>query len=253
MQKEHPDYEEWFDYPWIHHGLPSKTSVAQIWHFEPERKRTLPVFIRISFIPNGILPDATPSILMKNKLNRTVASTTKNAKESARAELVAKRYYGCAVEHFYYAPHEGDAKAFLQTLQDKKITITNELAIDPTWNYYETQLFPTMLQYQSVQNRIQIEKMQKSGDKIEAPRRINHYLSFPNQEMRSQFMLLLRSQSYAIKDEFYQPDQPLPHGLCIRNIGPIDYASFDSYMQTLIPMTESCKGEYQYWDCPIVR
>ena len=253
MKRETNDLSAWFTYPWKHQNLPSITTMDRSWHDHPERKTILPFLICATLLPKGKWPSAHVSRLNQIMLNHLAKSFQKTVSKTARAELIGERHYGCAIEHYYYGPHEGDAFALFDVIHKRADQIKLKVSHDPTWNFYENQIYPSMAQFQCVQNEIITEQKAKKGDQLLAPRRISHYITFPNQNTRNQFIWAARDLGYAFSDEFYSPDSHFPHGICIRNMGAIDLDSVNQYTNALIPLIESYGGAYEYWDCPIIR
>ena len=253
MKREANDPSSWFTYTWQHHQLPSITTVNRSWHDRPKSKTILPFFIRVTLLPKGRWPSAHISRLNQIWLENLAKSLKERVLKTARAEYIGDRRYGCAIEQYYYGPHEGDALSLSKTIQKHADQIKIEVSRDPEWAFYENQIYPSTAQFQCVQNEMMTKQKAKNGDSLISPRRISHYITFPNQNMRNQFIWAVRDLGYAFSDEFYSPDSHFPHGICIRNMGSADLDSINQYTNALIPLIESFHGAYEYWDCPIIR
>lgn len=245
----------WLVYSGYHNDVASITNVDPAWHDDPAQRRGFPVFLCVSIRPANEQPTATLSFLKKNKLESTCKQMRKLVAKIARAQLIAERTNGYHVEQFYYGPHEGDAQKLTDALPKKNNAVLVNLRIqnDPLWTQYDQGLYPDQIQQQIIQNKIYSQKMAASGDHIQSPRRVNHYLSFPNQDSRRDFVSAIHREGYVVHEEFYTPDDEFSHGICVRNMTAIDYASINACTTLLIQIASKYHGHYDFWDCPIIR
>lgn len=119
---------------------------------------------------------------------------------------------------------------------------------DTEWSVYWHFLYPSAEDFQRISNRGVIEQLQKHGDQIEVPRKIDHLAIFKTHNDRDGFVLYLRDHGYDIaqmKDAssgnfdviFGRTDQP----------SQIDEVTIDLYRAAL-----QHNGEYDGWGCAIV-
>ena len=219
----------------------------------PSERAELPVLMLLRIQPrrNYSLDLLTP--FQSRMLERTYRRLLRVA-QRAKARIVAVRTWGSAMEFFCYGPDEPALLVLSSLCEKKRVLVTEyETRADPKWLVYRKEAYPTAANMQTVKNGEQIELMVKYGDDIHAPRRINHYCSFPDELSRIGFQESARKAGFALGDTFFKPDGDNPHGVCVRHIGSIDKRTLDSWTDRLIAVVEAYNGHYDYWDCQIMR
>ena len=174
--------------------------------------------------------------------------------DAAFVRVVGVKTWGSNIEIYAYGSDE-PALLTLVKLCEKRagLIVEYETHEDVEWWVYRKEVYPDAAARQTVKNAETIELMEKHGDDIHAPRRINHYCSFNDEIARLGFQDSARKAGFAIGDSFFIPDRDLPHGMCVRHIGSIDKPSLDLWTNKLIAIVEAYHGRYDYWDCQIMR
>ena len=158
-------------------------------------------------------------------------------------------------DHFYYGRSaqgfsDAVARAFVGFPQYKYRYADMP---DPEWDVYFGLLHPSALDMQTIQSRRVVDGLVSSGDDLSQPRDVDHWLHFPSEHSRDQFIAQVENEGFRVEkfaDE--TPHAEFCFGLkLIRNervsldlIGPL---AVDLFIRA-----ETCGGEYGGWGCSVV-
>lgn len=245
--------KKWFTYQWIHNGNPSITEVDLSWRETPEIRSHNAILCHVVLNPKKQSAADKPSSIFHMRLQMFVSSLTSQSQKS-KLTLVGKRNYAKTTELFFYGHDQALADQFSLACYQKWLDCRVSLHNDARWEVYEKEVLPNTAQFQCVQNQLWAKRMQKSGDDIRTARRINHYATFPNEIARTGFEMDAKLAGFVLGESFYAPENPLPHSVCVRNMGLITEEAINAATNKLIGIIEKYGGQYQYWDCaPILR
>jgi uncharacterized protein (TIGR01619 family) len=180
---------------------------------------------------------------------------------AAVARILRARYIGRittqgAREHFYYGSSaagfaEGVAKAMLRFPQNEAACRDQA---DPQWETYSNLLFPSDLDLQSIHNRRLVNQLTENGDDLSQPRDIDHWLYFPSEESRDQFLVQIagngfRAESFLDKET----DVPFRFGVRLIRSDRVELETIDGIVTDLLLRAENSGGAYDGWAAPVVR
>ena len=243
----------WMEYDDTYEG---KSSVVRV-DMQPvsaARERTaLPVLLLLRIAPKRNFALDMISPVQAWRLERVYQQLRRLAAKNA-LRVVACRAWGSSLLIYCYCPDEPAALLLSKAAQKKRwLMVEEDIRIDLEWRAYRQEVYPGAAQRQTVKNGETIDLMVQHGDDIHAPRRINHYCSFPDEVSRLGFQEAARKAGFALGDPFFSPEQEYAHGVCVRHIGSIDKRTLDGWTNKVIAIVEQYHGRYDYWDCQIMR
>lgn len=168
-----------------------------------------------------------------------------------RGRYVGRITSGGQRVHCYYLPSgtraaELVAEVIARHLDYSAATIVRH---DPHWDRYRDELAPTPLEYQSVQTRRVIESARESGDELNLPRPIHHWVDFPSTETRDQFLAQVRGHGFEIDasplDDAHLPD--LPYAAKLTRNDSLQLEFLDGLVSDLLIRAEESGGNYRGW------
>ena len=123
---------------------------------------------------------------------------------------------------------------------------------DPEWKDYFEFLFPDPYSYQSMQNRKVVMQLEENGDNIEAPREIDHWIYFDNEQSRAEYVQKVTEKGYKVVAEDFIEEgnshhfqlhivrEDCPHGI-------------DRVVWELKELADNYDAYYDGWGCGIVE
>lgn len=128
---------------------------------------------------------------------------------------------------------------------------------DKEWQMYFNVLFPNKYEYQSIENMKIINVLRKNNDTMVA-RDIEHFLYFKTEENRKAFLnkvMLLGFKNQELENdennESIDSDSEYPYQLMI--VRKDDFQNIDDIVWYLMELAEEFDGEYDGWECNIIR
>jgi uncharacterized protein (TIGR01619 family) len=124
-----------------------------------------------------------------------------------------------------------------------------EIKEDVDWSLYFDFLMPNELQYQSILNRHEINKLQEDGDSLEQERLVLHHLKFKNKQGRESFLNFVKIEGFKFENEKLSDDDPdFPAFLEISRVDHIDMNHIDQFVLSLRETANRFDGQYINWE-----
>jgi hypothetical protein len=126
-----------------------------------------------------------------------------------------------------------------------------ETKSDPDWDYYLDFLFPSPEEWERMKNQKVLRALIENGDQLDRPREIDHWVFFDDQDAADAFASGLASEGFTLRGT----PAPLEDG------GPISVQfwredaprEIDGITQALSEQARALGGDYDGWECPIIR
>lgn len=248
-----PKNDNWLSYDVTCENRPGAMRVDMHPLRNPAERSALPVLLILRLATKRGYAMDQVSAMQSFALEQAYKKTLKVA-DAAYVRVVGCKTWGSNMEIYAYGADEPAVLALVKVCEKRAgLIVEYETHEDVEWWVYRNEIYPDAAARQTVKNAETIELMERHGDDIHAPRRINHYCSFNDEIARLGFQDSARKAGFAIGDSFFIPDRDLPHGMCVRHIGSIDKHSLDVWTTKLINIIEVYDGRYDYWDCQIMR
>ena len=129
---------------------------------------------------------------------------------------------------------------------------------DPKWEDYFDFLYPDEFSYQTMQNRKVLMQLEKNGDKMEVPRKIDHFFYFKEAAQQQAFAKEAEAKGFKVRlgdDEFVEEQKAegkeYPYMVeATREDSPLD---IDDIVWDLLELASPFEGNYDGWGCVNVR
>lgn len=156
-------------------------------------------------------------------------------------------YYGQSAEGFEPAVEKAAARF-------PQYAFTSRAHEDRDWDLYSDLLYPSDLDMQSIQNRRVVDHLTAEGDNLSQPREIVHWLYFPSEHARNQLVDQMEGEGFTTEPfQTEKPDDEFSFGLRLvrRDSAALDL--LDPLVADLFLRAQSCGGEYDGWESPVVK
>lgn len=155
----------------------------------------------------------------------------------------------------YYLKHDFEwpdvVKAAMNAFPDYEYTSGSKM--DGEWDVYHKLLFPTLIEWQIIQNHKVCDHLKSQGDSLHLPRAIEHKSYFETNEQREAFIVQIESEGFSVKNlidptentpmmgaSFYRQDKPF-------------YYDIDTLTLHLIDLSARFSGAYDGWETSVVK
>jgi hypothetical protein len=126
--------------------------------------------------------------------------------------------------------------------------------IDMEWEVYQKLLFPTIKEWQIIANHHSCNSLKEQGDNLHLERAIEHKAYFESQDDRKRCIERLEQEGFKNQKEMEVPfgDKTM-YGVQFYRIDTPFYYDIDELTIQLIDITNSCHGQYDGWECSLVK
>jgi hypothetical protein len=128
-----------------------------------------------------------------------------------------------------------------------------ELKADPEWGYYREFLYPNEYYRESMANQKVLLTLLESGDDLSKPRKVEHWLYFPNKKEMSECLKVLAKEGYQEERSQKLKVEELPFELVVSRTDPVDLATMNGITLSLRKMATESKGRYDGWETFVVK
>ncbi|WP_342512333.1 DUF695 domain-containing protein [Sporosarcina sp. FSL K6-1522] len=118
---------------------------------------------------------------------------------------------------------------------------------EKTWAFYFDILYPNQYQQQHMGNRSVIDSLKESGDCLETPRQVDHWLYFEHAPMRESFVEAIKKEGFSIEENSLQVNEDGPYPVTIHRVDSVDYFSMNDVTDLLVTFAEEYNGVYDGW------
>jgi hypothetical protein len=164
--------------------------------------------------------------------------------------------YQCERLDYYYVADTAGIREKLVSLYDRRFKdFRSSISIkrDSAWGTYLNFLYPNEETIEYMSNSKVLMKLSEAGDKLTAPRKIDHWLYFASTNGRDCFIAYAKANKYKIELTEKTKDPELPYKLHISRIDKIDIASISKTTLKLKQQAVKCNGDYDGWETFVVK
>jgi hypothetical protein len=119
---------------------------------------------------------------------------------------------------------------------------------DPGWDYYREFLLPDAERRQWMQDRRLVDLLQENGDPLQVPRRVDHWLYFPNADARKSFVNDAAREGFAIEQLIDEPTNEYSCGARVHRVDSVELEDIHKVVMTLYRSAEEHDGCYDGWE-----
>ncbi|MCH9812490.1 MAG: DUF695 domain-containing protein [Epsilonproteobacteria bacterium] len=158
-----------------------------------------------------------------------------------------------SVTFIYYLQFTYNWQDFLDFALDefKNYEITSGFQEDGDWNYYQNLLYPTVGEWQIIQNHKACDVLKEKGDNLHQKRAIEHKVFFKEDAQKEAFIVSIEEEGFSVQEtitndegvggiKFYRVDKPF-------------YYDIDGLTQMIIAKAEEFGGAYDGWETSLVK
>lgn len=147
-----------------------------------------------------------------------------------------------------------DLAAVLDTFSpgDRDFEIALGGGEDPEWGFYWELLFPDRERFQWMMDRNVVMQLEDHGDDVEAPRLVDHAISFPDEKSLEAFVAASREIGCSESQRHKRDDEENPWMVELQKEDPVALGHIHGVVMELIELAEQHGGDYDGWGAPIV-
>lgn len=169
-----------------------------------------------------------------------------------RAIYVGTRVIDGWNEFYFYAY---DSKK-LDSIVSKILTPSNyvyesNVVRDTKWDFYETQLFPTELEFCHIQSAKIIFLLEEEDEDLTIQRDVEHYVSFETPTQKNRFINTLDIEGFIFKDEI--SSEEFEHGVALVKKHAVIEKEVKKVVDELFAKVKENNGYYEGWSTTLVQ
>lgn len=168
-----------------------------------------------------------------------------------RAIYVGSRIVDGWSEFYFYAY---DSKK-LDTIVDKILNPSNyvyesNVVRDTKWGFYDSQLFPTELEFCHIQSAKIIFLLEEEGEDLSIVRDVEHYISFLTPTQKNRFVNTLDIEGFSFKDDI--STEEFEHGVALVKNHAVTEEEVAKVVEELFAKVKAENGYYEGWSTTLV-
>ncbi|TWT25125.1 DUF695 domain-containing protein [Planomicrobium sp. CPCC 101110] len=157
---------------------------------------------------------------------------------------------------FFYSPHEEEEELALIAnrlyfLAGYEVEVF-KLEETQSWDFYFEFLYPDSFQFQHMGNHEVLETLAMSGDDLEAPRRVEHFVLFQSEKTMKRFADSIQQEGFTIEEGSFEKDDEGNYVMCISRVDFVTYNAIDELTDFLVEISARYQGEYDGWETVVV-
>ena len=169
-----------------------------------------------------------------------------------RAKFVGHRVNDGWSELYFYAK----TSKHLDVIVSKILTNSNyvyesNVVRDTRWDFYETQLYPTELEFCHIQSAKTISLLLEEDDDLEASRVVEHYAVFDTATQKERFVDAVKDKGFEYKDDISSEDYE--HGVALTKEHAVTQKEVDKIVEELFCELKNEHGFYEGWSTVLVK
>jgi hypothetical protein len=124
---------------------------------------------------------------------------------------------------------------------------------DAQWSYYFDFLLPDAERWQYIKDRRVVNALKQHGDELTGPRRVDHWVYFPDVADRDEFVQNIEGEGFHVEELSDNAEGEYP---CLAHVFRNDSVELDEIHATvmlLIRTAEPLKGQYDGWEASVEK
>jgi len=168
-----------------------------------------------------------------------------------RAIYVGSRIVDGWSEFYFYAY---DSKK-LDSIVDKILNPSNyvyesNVVRDTKWGFYDSQLFPTELEFCHIQSAKIIFLLEEEDEDLGIVRDVEHYISFLTPTQKNRFVNTLDIEGFSFKDDI--STEEFEHGVALVKNHAVTEEEVTKVVEELFAKVKAENGYYEGWSTTLV-
>ncbi len=121
---------------------------------------------------------------------------------------------------------------------------------DSEWSHYVDFLFPDDDRWQWIQDRHSVEDLLQHGDKLELPRRVDHWIFFDTAKQRNAFLREAVELDYGVEPSHGKSDDG-KYCAQVHRVSAVELEEIHDVVMSLIELADAHDGEYDGWETTV--
>lgn len=248
--------------------------IPESWAIYFSRIEDKPASIRLNLALNDIAPVKDYRCLIVFTVNMCAPSengfptreefeTLNNIEDETAAAIEGKEAIIAAVvksnglfdTYIYVRSAKGYEELLSKVMKaHPEYSFTTEVTEDNDWKTYFDFLYPNDYEMQTIQNQKVIANLQQHGDNSEKEREVDHWLYFPAEDNREQFIRKVEAMGYKVLSKtISEGNKDYPYQLNISRQDNTEWSNVNEYVWELVTLAGDNGGIYDGWGCIIVK
>lgn len=220
----------------------------------PDKKFPFVLVTGVSF--PGCSAEGLPAMEQFDDLYK-ISDTIENAlKRTVGYRHVATFTYQCQRLDYFYINDTALIRDMLQKVYSKHFALYEpyiNIKEDKVWEAYLDFLYPNKETQEYMRNQKVVLKLQEAGDKLEKPRKVDHWLYFNSEQDRDCMIAFVKEKNFTIEKKDKSDQFKMPYSLQISRIDKADLYNITVVTLELSKKAEECKGDYDGWETFVVQ
>ena len=126
---------------------------------------------------------------------------------------------------------------------------------DSAWAHYFDVLYPSAEDWQRIQNRHVLEKLEKEGDRPAIPRPVHHWAYFKSDDGRARFVATAKGMGFSAdtQDASEEADSEYPFGVMLARTDRVDWDTINHLTIELHRLAAALDGSYDGWETSVEK
>ena len=136
-------------------------------------------------------------------------------------------------------------------LKNSGYVYESNIVRDSKWGFYETQLFPSELEFAHIQSAKIIFLLEEEGEDLTVPRDVEHYVSFETPTQKNRFINTLELDGFSFKDEI--SSEEFENGMALVKKHAVTDEEVQKVVNELFEAVKKEQGYYEGWSTTLVN
>ncbi|PPA69741.1 DUF695 domain-containing protein [Jeotgalibacillus proteolyticus] len=128
-----------------------------------------------------------------------------------------------------------------------------EIEEEEPWAFYFTFLYPDPYQLQHMGNWQIVEMLEESGDSLDDPRHVDHWIYFEDKKMMKRFSKAIKKEGFEVEEEALEEEENVRYRLQISRTDLVDIDSINEITDFLVETAEKFEGDYDGWETMVIE
>jgi uncharacterized protein (TIGR01619 family) len=182
----------------------------------------------------------------------TISDSTKSVVDKNVKNILAGTFtYQCERTDYYYVTDTLNIRERLNRLYSenfKTATIQLRMKEDKKWEGYLNFLYPNDETLEIMSDSKVVQALVEKGDKLEKPRKVDHWIYFKNEQDRHYFIGYLKTKNFKIESQAKIDKKVKPYSLQISRDDKVSLSEISQVTKELRQLAKKCNGDYDGWE-----
>lgn len=220
----------------------------------PNKELMFIVITGVSF--SGCAVEGLPTKDQFPDLYKIADSIDKIITATTKARRVGTFTYQCQRLDYYYVKDTNTIRAKLQNCYSSAFSKYQpyiNMREDKSWKTYLEFLYPNEETLEYMGNQKIVLKLQEAGDKLDKPRKVDHWLYFKTETDRNCVLAYIKANHFTVENKETVTGSEKPFKLQISRADRVDLPTINQITSDLRKEVLKCSGDYDGWETFVVR